>query len=253
MRYEAKWLPGGSVELAQMPLAGDREMRKLTDDDIRLEVTLRRKDFVVFCDGLLAAKRILDTLGPAKAKESWDAFLVRNYPADAKWLDWPVEQFASSLKENIDLYIHQQLTATDAEDAQRRIEEESRSVNKELESFSTDVVERLAMKPLIQLWWRLGASGVKTIITPAGPKPISWGDEKRDEALALLAKVVDKGDLERLHERPNRPPDARDRKPPTEAEVRGNSNPPSGPSTPSRPGSPPSSAPTTGTTEALAA
>ena len=243
MRFEAKWLPGGPMELAKLPLQAQRELKELSIKHAETEAIYTQYVFLGLAQAILAADRILKTLGAAKAKESWDDYVLANFDG-SPLLIWPAETFADDLKAMKEKTVWRQVGATDDEGAVKAIEAFSKSLAEKAAKIDRASVEELKGRPLLALYWRLRASNVKSIITPAGEKVVDWSlePEARKAAMALLAEVADDDDLGRIKEKGDKPLDMEDYRPRDAADVEGKAVSSWRPSTALRPASSPSSA-----------
>lgn len=254
VRFKAAWLPQGEVELAPLPLTGEREIHDLSLRYRELHAAVASMRFVALASGILKARRILAARGPAMAKQSWDDFVLATsgLAEEAAALIVPEDQFATFVETTRDRIVIQNLAAKDDEDADAKLKKMAEESMVAMQKFDDRQMTELVQRPLLELYWRLRASGVKAILTPGGEVAIDWhkpgdadAEAKKAAAITLLADVVNKEDLEQLKEQKTKPLDAEDLRPRTAADVEGKSVPTSPASTDSKPSSAPSSAPTT--------
>jgi len=256
MRYEAKWLPGGSIDLAELPLAGSREVRQAEFREANIISLLHNSRRLTLEKAIMAACKMLPSQGAAKTKASWDAHVWENFAADAPMFIWGEADFEESLKAARQRYVYlRHEVATD----EAAIEAISKAA-KELDAKGEEIRKEAQAKkgpapdiPLLALYWRLRNSGLKKILLPTGEKALDWDLAKKDEAMAIIGEVATESDYERMFRAPakggdKRAPSPEDLDPLSRADVEGKSSPTLQASTASSPSSTPSSAFPTATT-----
>lgn len=249
MLLKADWLPGGQVELPPLPIKGRREADEVISAHADYEALLSEERQMEFAACVLSALNAISLAGPEKAKEMWDNSVKVRFPLQAPWLVWSVDDFVR----NIELYRTQAVyvpygVKSDAE-AKEKLVDVGRSISEKSKELGPSA-KALAQLPLTILYWRIRAAKVKSIITPAGPKPFPTELADRDKAMDLLAEVVDDTHLAQMSEAPKRPMEPEDMKAQSAADIRGKSPSAAESVTESRPSSTPSSDAPTATTTA---
>lgn len=242
----AKWLPGGSVELAPMPYLGQHELTQLSEREAEVKSILARQIFLKFGTAILAAEKTLKGFDARQAKESWDDYILLEF-GDIPLLRWDEEVFADNLRIQKERFLFRQLRCSTDEEAKAALSSEAASLAEAIGRMDKGALKDLGGRPLLALYWRLRGSGITQILTPGGPMDIDWSLERKDAALALLGQVTGPEDpaLKVLWERPSKPFDMEALKPHTAADVLGKAETPSVPLSGSTPASGPSSSPTT--------
>lgn len=233
---KANWLPGGEVELHPIPLMGQRELKEMSLKDAEIESLFTQNMFFKMAGGLLAADRILQKMGPAKAKDSWDDYILTEFDGTKAFL-WPLENFAENLKATKEKFVYRNLAVVDDAEAQVKLEEFAKNLKESLEKVDKEALKNIGLRPLVALYWHLRVAGVKELIMPTGKAPLNWDLKAKKEVLDLLAEVVTSEQLEELTPKATRPVDMEDFKPLSVADVQGKSVSLSSPSTESSPGS----------------
>lgn len=255
-RFQAAWLPGGEVELEDIPLAGEREMRKLALKDAEFLASLDQERVLKYREAVFKADRAVTAGRAGPAKDAWDAFAQVWWPHDAS-LRWTAEEFPKAIAVARDAIVAQ-TDASGLEDAEAKLTAEATALYERLKAFGEDTWLRLRERGATALTWRLWASGVRKVVTAAGDIPLDWpkpgdpdGPAKRAAIVEVVLSVVSQAQLDSLAPAPKpRPLDREDLKPQTAADVEGKSVPVSEPSTPFSPVSTPSSASATVTVTA---
>jgi hypothetical protein len=246
MRFEAKWLPGGSVELEEIPLKGRSELRKLDERGATIISVQTSYAHMVLAKAIIAAERSMSAFGLAETKAAWDKHMMKNFGEDA--FIWPSETFEESLRATREVFIERELGATSTEDAKAKIEMVEKGIEERAKAIDQSTVAEFGRRPLLALYWHLRASGVKSIALPTGEVSLDWSLDPiaRGKTMDAIEEVVTVEQLQSLSQKSTRPADAEDYKPKTSADVLGKSEPNSMPTTPSSPDSPPSLATTAG-------
>lgn len=250
--FKARWLPDGEVDLVEIPVEGENEVRALTMRYRELEALSESSGFIDFAGAILATRRLLKLLGVKHAKDAWDSHMGRTMGKAAFSFIWPEAEFEERLAANHMRIWRQQLgCASDAED-----EEHLKRMGKEneeaLKRIDQKAIDEMAARPLIVLYWRLRASRVKAFDLPSGPYVPNWSldDDGKAKAAVLrtLAQNVTREELAQLQPKMTRPIDMAEVKLHTAADVEGKSEPQPEPANESSASSAPSSAASTATT-----
>src|SRR5690349_13172995 len=80
MRVQAKWLPGGSVVLGDIPYAGEEEINRLREASANVESVYMRDFFAKLSHGALAAEKSVQALGVPETKRMWDDYILAIFP-----------------------------------------------------------------------------------------------------------------------------------------------------------------------------
>lgn len=253
--FKAKWLKGGQVELLPMSIKGDREVKALLEQNADATAVFTTVKYLTMAQGLIEAKRVLDNLGVKAAKESWDDFATVEFPGVID-LIWPEEQFVDSLEATRTRVLRQQLATGSDEEARLKVADLTKKMAtdaKDLKERAPHLLAGVIERPLRVLYWRLRATGVKSILGGNGEEvPLPWEKRSEDDQAAVmdvLSEVVSREDLEQMDESVRKRFDFDEVKPMSAADVRGKSGNTSAPLTSSRPDLPLSSEPTMGVAE----
>lgn len=221
MQFKARWL-SEPIELAEMPLKGIRETKAIDLKVAELHSMQTKLRFISFGMGILAAQRILKALGAKKAKESWDDYILTDFDG-AKEFIWPQEKFEENLKETAEKMLLQNLGAGTYEDAAEILKAKEAEIGVQVKGIDKSMIEAIAQKPLLNLYWRLKASGVKTIQTAHGPVDLDWSEAAKAATMDALSEVATETDLKALQGERKRPFDMEELRALEPAEVEGKS------------------------------
>ncbi len=201
-----KWANSGQpIDLMDMPLAGLLEVNEVKQRYAKYISLRTRYRHLMLSEGILAAKRILDVRGVKDAKAAWDAFIPTvAEPSDLRHLTWSEDDFPISLQSWLKTSIYDRLGADGKDDAERMAKAhelllgQSKELMGEFEEMKTKVVDFDYRLIMLEFYWRLYNSGLKSIMTPAGEVPLNWSPLEKEATMKLLSTVVDTGDLARL-------------------------------------------------------
>jgi hypothetical protein len=201
MKFEATWLPGGSVQLADLPLQGQREILESSQQDAELVSAMGDQRFLAFAQIAMAANHVLPSLGPEKTKKMFDDSML-GLGDDVSAYVWPVESFADCLKAEKEGFIFKRLQPPSDNDADAilKIDALSQKVKDRATWVGSKLVERLGERDLVILYWRLRASGVKSISLPTGEATLDWSLEPaaKKATFAILSEVATSADFKLL-------------------------------------------------------
>lgn len=249
--FKAKWLPEGSVDLAPIPMKGEREIRDIELKAADVTAVFTQYQFLDMVNACMAAGKVLGARGASEAKAVWDDFIVAKFKDNGRFLKmfiWDEKDFGANVLALKARYLNQLGCIDDAE-GEAKLKEFAKNLEEKAKAVKPEAVKALNSLPLLAFYWRLRASGVKDIITPMGPVKLPWKANSDDDKAAVmdaLSEVIAVEDLRQLEKPSDRPVDDEELKPQTAADVEGKSETASTASTTSKPSSAPSS---TGTTE----
>lgn len=185
---------GDPFTLAEIPLKGKRELLELQKSRSEYLSIVTQYRFFYLCRAALATKKLIKAKGIEKAKDAWDATIDQQFQGN-KEFKWELGDFSENLESWITDFVLVRLDAEDEEAAEVKMKELEKALVEKAEGLGDDFAEKQLDYYLIELYWRLRASGMKEINTPSGVTSIPWSLDKRDEAMNLLEEVVTEEDL----------------------------------------------------------
>lgn len=197
---------GEEFRIAEMPFIALLQISEIKEKYAQFLSIKKRSQFIKLAEAILGAQRIVEQRGVKDAKDSWDAVAPDIFDeSELIGFIWPEEDFTIRLNACADAYVYDRFQLPKVNDQANRqaaldkLNDLGKELVKEWETVKREIGDFDFRIVMLEFYWRLRNSGIKSISTAAGEQVIDWDERKMDDTIQLLAQVVTAADLIALH------------------------------------------------------